>query len=349
MSLSLFVALLAGLCQALDVSVTREPLLLGSHDTGCILERTKVQHTCSDVTPQLMTFRIDCREAPEDFQEFSLDGQRLCAHVIKRPSHEVNDFVLRRGDFAEFRCILWPLDSASHQAVFPGTIRAAFLESSGNTAENITAFELVLPGECTAAVAKVYEWLLAVQSQQNKHRILWQSPKLQTSPFKDMGTGAQRSLQWKDQDFLNPTVAFVGCDKVSGNLREAVHIIQVGSNFDSGEADVAWYGIQFEIDVDMTALPADTLYLQLVLNFSSRDPAIGHDFVREQRVSVPVKVVHSDTKLERLKRSFWFRFVIFLLLACLVVAVALRFACGSCDGRPRLPQPPQEIELHRAL
>lgn len=55
MSLSRFgLALLAGLCQSLDVSVTQEPLLLGSHDTGCILERTKVQHTCEDITPQLL-------------------------------------------------------------------------------------------------------------------------------------------------------------------------------------------------------------------------------------------------------------------------------------------------------
>ena len=47
---------LALVCQADDVvTLIREPLLLASNDTGCILERKKVDYMChKEFTPQLL-------------------------------------------------------------------------------------------------------------------------------------------------------------------------------------------------------------------------------------------------------------------------------------------------------
>eukprot|EP00435_Cladocopium_sp_Y103_P021920 s163_g5.t1 len=371
MSLSWLLALTLSRATDLPVTVSREPLRFASHDTGCILERMKVQYTCElkEFTPQLMVFRIDCQSAL-DFRKFKLwDAQHLCAHLTYEQSadhrrgegsHEVDSFVLEKGDVVQFRCILLPLNFSSSHSVFHGTMNVAFLEEKETAEEHITAFELVLPDECRAAVANVYEWLLTVyKSKQNTHTLLWQSPKLSvTSPGIKDSVGLHQGLLWRDE-FLNPQIASVACKKLPGiNLKERVRVLRSNlSVVDFRDTDNStWFGVHFDIDVNVTSLPEDTQDLQVVVNFSLHRN-VG-DFVPssyEQMVSVPVEMAQ-DTASARAKRSFWFRFIIFILLALLVVAVALRlYACHfACDralpqaqARPPVPAlaPPREIEL----
>ena len=131
----------------------------------------------------------------------------------------------------------------------------------------------------------------------------------------------------------------VACKKLPGiNLRERVRVLRSNlSVVDFRDADNStWFEVHFDIDVNVTSLPEDTQDLQVVVNFSLR----AGESVHEQTVSVPVEMAHAESA--GAKRSFWFRFIIFILLALLVVAVALRlYACHfACDrtGSPQLPQ-----------
>lgn len=281
MSLSLWLALLAllvlTLCQAKDVTVSREALRIASHDTGCILERMKVQYTCelkefTEFTPQLMVFRIDCQDASLN-RKFKLwDAQHLCGHLTyesyKQSDHlrgegsqgsQVDSFVLEKGDVVQFRCILLPLNfstkSSSH-SIFRGTMNVAFVEEKETVAEeHITAFELVLPDdECRAAVANVYEWLLTVyKSEENRHTLVWQSPKFYlTSALgdipKDTVASFHQGLLWRvEEDFLNPQVVSVTSKKLPDINRERVRVLRSNlSVVDFRDADKStWFGAYF--------------------------------------------------------------------------------------------------------
>ena len=310
-----------------------------------------------------MVFHIDCQDADQKFKLW--DAQHFCGHLtyesyeqsdhLREGSH-VDSFVLEKGDVVQFRCILLPLNLSSSHSVFHGTMNVAFVEEKETVAEeHITAFELVPPDdECRAAVANVYKWFLTVyKSEQNTHTLVWQSPKLSVTPHlsipKDSVAAFHQGLLWRvEEDFLNPQVVSVACKKLPGiDLRERVRVLRSNlSVVDFREDNSTWFGVHFDIDVNVTSLPEDTQDLQLVVNFSLRNAG---DFIlsQEQTVSVPVEMAHDAA---RAKRSFWFRFIIFILLALLVVAVALRlYACRfACDRTsPQLPQarPPREIEL----
>ena len=243
-------------------------------------------------------------------------------------------------------------------------MNVAFVEEKETVAEeHITAFELVLPDdECRAAVANVYEWLLTVyKSEENRHTLVWQSPKFSlTSALgdipKDTVASFHQGLLWRvEDDFLNPQVVSVTSKKLPYINRERVRVLRSNlSVVDFRDADKStWFGVNLDIDVNVTSLPEDTQDLQVVVNFSLHRAG---DFVPssyEQTVSVPVEMAHA-AKATHATHSFWFRFIIFIVLALLVVAVALRlYACQlyTCDRlSPQVPQVPQarpqhEIEL----
>ena len=320
-----------------------------------------------------MFFRIDCRNTSSDFKAVELwDSRHLCAHLLYEQetldtltTSQRGSFVLKRGDVAQFQCILLPLDFSSHRSTFRGTISVAFfdleLEKRFGSSEQITTLELNLPDECRAAIGKVYEWLLAVhKSEQNMRTLTWASPKIPPTsvlgelPESDDRVYRNGKLLNVDEDFLNPTVMSVACNELPGiDLTERVHVLK--SNFDFTEfADTkngTWFGIYFDLDVNVTSLPEHIRDLQVLVNFSfHRDT---HEFVpssHEQIVLVPTLLAPPETPSARAKRSLWFRVVIFILLAFAVAVVALRlYACrfGACDHNRRSQAEPHEIELHQ--